>query len=157
MTENELILKQRECGDTLFVATRSGRFYHAYDCGAFALARATGYHVMRRPRRGGTFVLTAGFPESRLENVLERIEAAGGRIERRDADCFVFSGIDGSADGTLVSEQKPAEPRGESGGAKGTGGGLREEILSFDLSRSTPMDAMNFIDTLQKRLHETDT
>lgn len=29
---------------------------------------------------------------------------------------------------------------------------LRKAILSFDLSRSTPMDAMNFIDRLQKQI-----
>lgn len=29
-------------------------------------------------------------------------------------------------------------------------------ILSFDLSRSTPMDALNFIYLLQKRIYDTD-
>lgn len=124
MTERELIQQQQELGDSRFLVTRSGKFFSAYGCGAFALARATGYRVMHRQRKGGNFVLTTGFPESHVGKVMEQIIAAGGKIDRQDDGSFVFSGIDG--------------------------------ILSFDLSRSTPMDAMNFIDLLQKRIYDTD-
>jgi len=156
MTERELIRKQAEYGEERFPVVRSGKFFLACDCGAFALARATGYRVMRRPRREGC-VLTTGFPESRLEKVLGQIAAAGGRIERQDADSFVFSGVDGGEDETLVSEQPRKELRKGKGAeripAEQT---LRETIRSFDLSRSTPMEAMNFIDRLQKQLRAED-
>ena len=58
MTERELIQQQQELGDSRFLVTRSGKFFSAYGCGAFALARATGYRVMHRQRKGGNFVLT---------------------------------------------------------------------------------------------------
>lgn len=153
MTEKELIDRQQEYGDKHFVVTRSGKFFSAYDCGAFALARATGYRVMRRPRKGGHFVLTVGFPESRLESVMEHIAACGGTVERQETDYFIFSNIDGSADETLVSEQKIPEKHSM---AREEENCLRKQILAFDLSRSTPMEAMNFIDMLQKQITDND-
>lgn len=51
MTERELIQQQQELGDSRFLVTRSGKFFSAYGCGAFALARATGYRVMHRQRK----------------------------------------------------------------------------------------------------------
>lgn len=38
MTERELIQQQQELGDSRFLVTRSGKFFSAYGCGAFALA-----------------------------------------------------------------------------------------------------------------------
>ena len=154
MTEQELINKQKEYGDSRFSVTRSGKFFCAYGCGAFALARATGYRVMRRPRKGGHCVLTTGFPESRLANVVEQIAACGGEIVEQEADCFVFTGIDGSEDDSLVSEQKPPKEH-KAMGIRKEEASLRERILSFDLSRSTPMEAMLFLDTLQRQIKET--
>ena len=46
MTERELIQQQQELGDSRFLVTRSGKFFSAYGCGAFALARATGYRCL---------------------------------------------------------------------------------------------------------------
>ena len=125
MTERELIQQQQELGDSRFLVTRSGKFFSAYGCGAFALARATGYRVMHRQRKGGNFVLTTGFPESHVGKVMEQIIAAEGGQDRKGSK----SSYDNS---------------------------LQAMILSFDLSRSTPMDAMNFIDLLQKRIYDTD-
>lgn len=103
MTERELIQQQQELGDSRFLVTRSGKFFSAYGCGAFALARATGYRVMHRQRKGGNFVLTTGFPESHVGKVMEQIIAAGGKIDWQDDGSFVFSGIDGSEAEALVS------------------------------------------------------
>ena len=127
MTERELIQQQQELGDSRFLVTRSGKFFSAYGCGAFALARATGYRVMHRQRKGGNFVLTTGFPESHVE-----AEA-------------------------LVSIPEKTEGGQDRKGSKSSyDNSLQAMILSFDLSRSTPMDAMNFIDLLQKRIYDTD-
>ena len=147
MTERELIQQQQELGDSRFLVTRSGKFFSAYGCGAFALARATGYRVMHRQRKGGNFVLTTGFPESHVGKVMEQIIAAGGKIDRQDDGSFVFSGIDGS-------EAEGGQDR--KGSKSSYDNSLQAMILSFDLSRSTPMDAMNFIDLLQKRIYDTD-
>lgn len=156
MTENELIEKQRESGDSRFVVTRSGKFYSAYDCGAFALARATGYRVMRRQRKGDRFVLTTGFPESRLENVLQQIVAAGGIIERRGEDDFIFSGIDGSNEESLVCTHTQAKKKQNKKEAHGAANdNLRSIILSFDLLHSSPIEAMDFINSLQQQIRSS--
>ena len=140
MTERELIQQQQELGDSRFLVTRSGKFFSAYGCGAFALARATGYRVMHRQRKGGNFVLTTG-----------------GKIDRQDDGSFVFSGIDGSEAEALVSIPEKTEGGQDRKGSKSSyDNSLQAMILSFDLSRSTPMDAMNFIDLLQKRIYDTD-
>lgn len=157
MTEKELINRQQEYGDKRFVVTRSGKFFSAYDCGAFALARATGYRVMRRPRKGGYFVLTTGFPESRLENVLLQIIEAGGKIERQGENDFIFSGVDGSAEESLVSEQTRTKKKQEKNGqTKNADGDLYSIIRSFDLLHSSPMEAMDFINDLQQRIRNMD-
>ena len=137
MTERELIQQQQELGDSRFLVTRSGKFFSAYGCGAFALARATGYRVMHRQRKGGNFVLTTGFPESHVGKVMEQ--------------------IDGSEAEALVSIPEKTEGGQDRKGSKSSyDNSLQAMILSFDLSRSTPMDAMNFIDLLQKRIYDTD-
>ena len=97
--------------------------------------------------------MTVGFPESRLESVMEHIAACGGTVERQETDYFIFSNIDGSADETLVSEQKTPEKHSM---AREEENCLRKQILAFDLSRSTPMEAMNFIDMLQKQITDND-
>ena len=139
MTERELIQQQQELGDSRFLVTRSGKFFSAYGCGAFALARAT------------------GFPERHVGRVMEQIIAAGGKIDRQDDGSFVFSGIDGSEAEALVSIPEKTEGGQDRKGSKSSyDNSLQAMILSFDLSRSTPMDAMNFIDLLQKRIYDTD-
>ena len=52
---------QEANGNEEFYLMLIGKFLHAYGHGAFALARATGYRVRRKPRKGGE-VLTCGFP-----------------------------------------------------------------------------------------------
>ena len=47
MTEKEILQQQESNGQTAFCLMAVGMFYHAYDCGAFALSRATGYRVLR--------------------------------------------------------------------------------------------------------------
>lgn len=74
MTEQELINRQLEYGDKLFAVTSLGNFFSAYDHRLFALVYSTGYRVMRRQG------LTTGFSESRLEHVLEQIEAAHWQV-----------------------------------------------------------------------------
>ena len=102
-------------------------------------------------------LLTTGFPESHVGKVMEQIIAAGGKIDRQDDGSFVFSGIDGSEAEALVSIPEKTEGGQDRKGSKSSyDNSLQAMILSFDLSRSTPMDAMNFIDLLQKRIYDTD-
>ena len=80
-------------------------------------------------------------------------QSCGGEIVVQETDSFVFAGIDGSEDDGLVSEQKPPKEHKDTGIRKDKAT-LRERIMSFDLSRSTPMEAMLFLDTLQKQIKE---
>ena len=45
MTEQELIRKQEEGGNETLYLMKVGMFFHAYDAGAFALARLMHYRV----------------------------------------------------------------------------------------------------------------
>ena len=58
-------------------------FYHAYGYGAFALSRATGYRV------------------------LQRIRETGGVVEQMGEKIFLFRGLDGTPDESMIAEQKP--------------------------------------------------
>ena len=48
MTEKEVLQQQDANQQKAFYLIAVGMFYHAYGCGAFALARATGYRVLRK-------------------------------------------------------------------------------------------------------------
>ena len=104
MTEKEVIQKQEENGQQEFYLIQIGSFIHAYGQGAFALARATGYKVKRKHRKLGE-VLTAGFPVTRIEQVMEKIVAAGGEAAPlEDGKTWLFNGIDGTPDESMIAE-----------------------------------------------------
>lgn len=168
MTEKEILQKQDANGQTSFFLIAVGMFYHAYGNGSFALCRATGYRVLRKRRKDGD-IMTCGFPASQLDTVLQRIREAGGEVEQKSEKTFLFRGIDGTPDEKLIAEPRKApipDPISEQSSpiclspARGWDW-LADELLSFNLSLSTPMDVMNFVASLQKRLreesHEQDT
>jgi hypothetical protein len=151
--EQELINRQEESGNEVLCLMKIGFFFHAYNAGAYALARVMKYRVARKVRRSGLEMMTAGFPSDNLPSVLECIKAAGGRILSQTDDCVEFTGIDYTPDGIAVIEKEkkvkvlaPDEPLHESE--------LAKIIRSYDLYRSTPMDAMAFIARLQALVHE---
>ena len=151
--EQELINRQEESGNEVLCLMKIGFFFHAYNAGAYALARVMNYRVARKVRRSGLEMMTAGFPSEKLPSVLESITAAGGRILSQTDDCVEFTGVDYTSDGIVVIEKEkkvkipaPDEPLHESE--------LAKMIRSYDLYRSTPMDAMAFIARLQALVHE---
>lgn len=163
MTEKEILEKQEASGNQVFYLMLVGKFFLAYGYGAFALSRGTGYRVMRKARKMGS-VITCGFPIERLDTVLLRVRDAGGRIEPLEQRLYRFSGLDGTPDERMVCEQKPVPATGKTAAPEGMasrqsapppfsgGDWLREAVLSFNLSMSTPLDAMNFIGRLQQKL-----
>ena len=104
MTEKEVLEKQEENGQQEYYLILIGSFLHAYGQGAFALARATGYKVKRKHRKLGE-VLTAGFPATRIDQVMEKIVAAGGEAAPlEDGKTWLFKGIDGTPDESMIAE-----------------------------------------------------
>lgn len=156
MTEKEILQEQETNNQKAFYLIAVGMFYHAYGNGAFALARATGYRVLRKHRKHGD-ILTCGFPVNQLEMVLQRIREADGEVEQTGEKTFLFRGLDGTPDDKLIAEQKPQiaiSPSKEVLQPEASFSWLANELLSFNLSLSTPMDAMNLIARLQKRLRD---
>ncbi|MCR5159926.1 MAG: hypothetical protein K6D37_12495 [Prevotella sp.] len=105
MTEKEILQLQEQNEQKVFYLIAVGMFYHAYGCGAFALARATGYRVLSKHRKGGD-ILTCGFPANQLDTVLQRIREAGSEVEQTAEKTFLFRGLDGTPDENMIAEQK---------------------------------------------------
>jgi len=155
--EQELIKKQEESGNEVLCLMKIGYFFHAYNAGAYALARVMKYRVRKKVRRSGLEIITAGFPADNLQSVLECIKAAGGHILSQTDDWIEFTGIDCTSEGIeLVELEKKkkvlpeqVEPIKESE--------LSKIIRSYDLSRSTPIEAMIFISKLQELVSDENT
>lgn len=149
MTEQELIAKQQQSDNGTTYLMKVGMFFHAYEAGAFALARASGYRVKRKARKGGREVLVAGFPADSLNAVIVKLETAGAVVIRH-SDTFVeMTGLDGTFDGSLVDEPKvivTVQPDAEVE--------WKRKILSYNLSGSTPLEAMNFLAEAQGELRD---
>ena len=146
--EQELIKKQEESGNEVLCLMKIGYFFHAYNAGAYALARVMKYRVRKKVRRSGLEMITAGFPADNLESVIVCIKAAGGQILSQTDDWVEFTGIDCTSEGIVVMEPEKKvklEPQDTA---------VVEAIRSYDLSRSTPLDALNFIAKLQALVHK---
>ena len=139
MTEKEILQQQEANGQTAFYLMAVGMFYHAYGCGAFALARATSYRVLRKQRKRGD-VLVCGFPASQLDTVLQCIREAGGEVEPAGEKTFLFRGLDGTPDETMVAEAKSpvaTSSQVEDSLARASFSWLVDAVLSFN-SRCPP-------------------
>ena len=168
MTEKEIMEMQEQRGNKEFFLMLVGKFFLAYGHGAFALSRGTGYRVMKKPRKVG-FVITCGFPVDCLDTVLQRVRSAGGTIESVEPNLYHFTGLDGTPDERMICEQQPKQSKAAAPVAAVSPaapapvvtdlaptvavGWLEEAVLSFNLSMSTPLDAMIFIGKLQKKLN----
>ena len=176
MTEREVIEKQEQNGNKEFYLMLIGSFAHAYGCGAFALARATGYKVLRKRRKTGE-VLTCGFPVAKVDDVRRRVMEAGGMMEDLpDGKTWLLTGLDGTPDEAMVSQpaapvnngcpSRPYEVVADSsllnmvaeGESQGDGGvsvaWLVDAVQGFNLSCATPIEAMLFIGTLQQKIKD---
>ncbi|MBR1644522.1 MAG: hypothetical protein IJ684_04050 [Bacteroidales bacterium] len=164
MTEREILDRQEQTGNQQFLLVLVGSFLHAYGNGAFALARVTGYRVRRKQRKWGE-VLVVGFPIAQLDLVRQQLRDAGADVEQVDDKTFLFRGIDGTPDPQMVVE--PARTGGQTPCATPRTEGLSpcaeaeswlaEAVKGFNLSLSTPMDAMLFIGTLQQEISQRES
>ena len=160
MTEKEILEKQQAKPDEFYLV-RVGIFLRAYGNGAFALGRATGYRVVRKERKSGA-VEVCGFPASQFELVRPRLETAGAQLEELGEDMWLIHGLDGTPDESLVTIEPPrvkgrtmtivSSEEPALNFPQADFDWLAEAIKSFNLSLSTPMDAMQFISVLQQEL-----
>lgn len=151
MTEQELIKKQEEGGNSTLYLMKVGMFFHAYEAGAFALARLMHYRVKRKARKGGREVLVAGFPADRLAVVAERIVAAGGKVLSQTDTWVEFAGLDATSDDGLVDDVPAAINKTVPVDSSDK---WKQKILDYDLSCSTPLDALNFLAACQSELRK---
>jgi len=152
--EQELIKKQEESGNEVLCLMKIGFFFHAYNAGAYALARVMNYRVARKVRRSGLEMMTAGFPSEKLPLVLESITAAGGRILSQTDDCVEFTGIDCTSEGIEVVEKEKKVKASREPEESSRESELAKMIRSYDLLHSAPLDAMIFIAKLQALVSE---
>ena len=157
MTEKDILDRQAMNDHREFFLILVGRFLHAFGGGAFALSRVTGYRVMRKQRKWGE-VLTLGFPIDMFDRVRDRIRDAGGDIESIDEKTWMFRGLDGTPDASMVYESQPratVAPTVETPLTVVKPSALQwlaNAVRDFNLSVSTPMEAMLFVSDLQRRL-----
>ena len=84
--------------------------------------------------------------------VAERIEAAGGKVLVKTDTWVEFEGLDATEDPALIDEPE-TNAAGTSPTAAKTGTEeWKQRILSFDLSQSTPLQALNFLAEVQSGL-----
>ena len=159
MTEKEVLDLQEQHGNHEYFMILIGSFVNAYGHGAFALSRATGYRVIRKQRKELGEILTTGFQIASLDRVRTKIFEAGGEMDALDDKTWIFRGIDGTPDLAMVSDPKPKQ-RDQGAKVPGTSAPssdwLADEVRRFNLSMSTPLDAMLFLGTLQERLKQED-
>lgn len=176
MTEKEVFETQEQNGNTQFYLIRNGIFFHANGHGAYALSRVTGYKAMSKHRKEGDIVQT-GFGVKQIAKVIKKIEAARGTVQKIDEDTYLFNGIDGTPDESIIatSHRTPSPCKGELPGAmrelfppssspckrevsEGRRGNdfqwLADALRNFNLSAATPLEAMLFIGQLQRKLTE---
>ena len=150
MTEKEVLEKQEANGNQAFYLIQIGSFVHAYGHGAFALSRATGYRVRVKHRKMGD-LLMSGFPVMRMEQVKAKIEEAGGQIVAMpDGKTWTFRGIDGTPEEAMVTEKRAVAPKTSNEALVSKAKIIIDNLMDFDLMHSTPMDAMNFVNYLQR-------
>ncbi len=148
MTEQEILTAQERNGNKEFYLMLVGSFYHAYGHGAFCLARATNYRVMRKKRKYGE-VLTCGFPATKFMHVESLFKSAGAFLTLMSNGIYRFSGFDATPDDSLVCEPAP-RPFAASTAPKDDP--VRKKLKAFQLSASTPMDAMVLVNELQRMI-----
>lgn len=153
MTETEVLTWQEANGNREFLLIKVGMFLNAYGHGAFALHRVTGYTVKRKHRKAGD-ILTAGFQIDTIGKVCQKITDMGGRWQEVDDKTWRFSGIDGTPDSDIVVESIPQKKTVVTASVPESPSyeWLADRIRHFNLSASTPMDAMLFVSELQKQL-----
>ncbi len=134
MTEQEICDRQRENANQEMYLQLRGTFWRAYDGGAFALARVTGYQI-KRLKTIDRFQL--GFNQSALEKVLGKMRVAGmGYSEYKEGENLItFCGGDPTPDDRLVTLEA-IQREADKGMDDSELNSLRKDLLNINLGDS---------------------
>lgn len=138
---------------------RQGLFYRGYNQAAAFLAETFGYRLFRKEiKTCGKQVFYVGFPAISKSKICEAVRQQGGTLEQDDNGCMVISGIERTYNEAAllggVSTPRVRQPTKQRS-SESSSENLRSvanEIMGFDLMRSTPMECLAFLSALQKRL-----
>lgn len=131
MTEQELCDRQRENGNQEMYLQLRGTFWRAYDGGAFAIARVTGYQI-KRLKTIDRYQL--GFPLVAIDRVLTTMKEKGLTVkDHQEGDTLItFSGGDPMPDNHLVTTE--GEPTADDNADYQELKSVRKELLGINLA-----------------------
>ncbi|NDV56925.1 hypothetical protein [Bacteroides sp. 519] len=147
MTVKKIIELQDTTGK--FYLLRQGLFYRGYNQAAAFLHESLGYLLMLKEVKScGKRLFYAGFPSGALDKITEMVRKHSGTIEEYTENSLVISGIlIPYNEASLLSDVR--QHTCLVGKAKKT---VFDEIANFNLMCHTPIECMNFIAYLQKRI-----
>ena len=139
---------------------KQGLFFRGYNSGALMLEKLMGYKVnVVFLKSCGMQLCSAGFPSDNLEKVKVGIERQGGKILKANHLMIEIEGLDFPCNETIVESYGPpirrplAKKRLATPPAPAT---LAEQVaaklLGYNMSNATPLEAMLFLDGLQRSL-----
>jgi len=137
---------------------RVGLFFQAYGRATFVVARLMGYKIRRVHRTWGD-ILLLGFNALQLDTVRSKMLQHGIALTKEDneGNLWSFEGGDDTVDETMVQEPTPKNPSPSTPVTvppqmpDNDDRALAAEVLGFNLASATPMEAMLFLNELQKR------
>ena len=131
MREQELCDRQRENGNQEMYLQLRGTFWRAYDGGAFAIARVTGYQIQRL-KTIDRYQL--GFPLVAIDRVLTMMKEKGLTVkDHQEGDTLItFSGGDPTPDNHLVTTE--GEPTADDNADYQELKSVRKELLGINLA-----------------------
>lgn len=158
MRVKELIDYQHKSGNICLM--RQGLFLRGYNQGAVLLNKLFGYRIKRGSSPACGDFHYVGFPSSASEKVIAGVVSSIEvcRVVNREDNYIEFTGI------SLSCQQDEAEklaaeftnvalrPKRRKVKDNSSDDTLEAAILSFDISRSTPLDALHLIANLQQKI-----
>ncbi|MCC8187979.1 MAG: hypothetical protein LIP08_10905 [Bacteroides sp.] len=162
MGVKEVLNKQETTGHLFLV--RQGLFLRGYNSGALMLEKLLGYKAQRVFLKVcAAEVCIAGFPSQNLSRVLATVEKAGGKIVMQNEQTVEIEGLDYPCTPEIIRQYPEKEPLSPVATTlPGTSSVPRKQevttvekiitrrVLDYNLSASTPMEAMLFLSALQK-------
>jgi hypothetical protein len=154
MEITEIIKQQEEKENKEVIIVRNGRFYQAYNAGAFALGHMRGYKVKKKQMHDGTTYYRAGFPCQVLNSILEQVKKEGGEVVHSEPDGskVIIKGVDTTESEKLIAIDDPSlmvEPRKVRQKVKAIKSDIEQIIIDYDIANKTPMECMTFLNNLR--------